>query len=68
MIYYVIVYGSEGIKMPDYEEMYKVLFRSMTQAITILQEAQQYAEKIYISSDEVDAPLDTGKKEGGSGC
>ena len=54
--------------MPDYEEMYKILFRSMTQAITILQEAQRDAEKIYISSDEVDAPLDTGKKEGESGC
>lgn len=54
--------------MPDYEEMYKILFRSMTQAITILQEAQRDAEKKYILSDEVDSTLDVGKKKEGSDC
>jgi len=68
MIYYVKVYMREVIKMPDYEEMYKILFRSMTQAITILQEAQRDAEKKYILSDEVDSTLDVGKKKEGSDC
>lgn len=36
--------------MADYAEMYKVLFRSITQAIEILQKAQQATEEIYISS------------------
>ena len=38
--------------MPDYAEMYKTLFNAMTKAITILQEAQQQAEEIYIGSEE----------------
>jgi len=43
----------EGVVyMPDYAEMYKTLFRAMTMAITILQEAQQVTEEMYISSDE----------------
>ena len=32
--------------------MYKMLYRSITQAITILQEAQQATEELYISSAE----------------
>lgn len=35
--------------MPNYMEMYKILFRSQTKAITLLQEAQQKTEEIYIS-------------------
>jgi len=31
--------------MPDYKEMYIALFRSITGAITILQEAQQQTEE-----------------------
>lgn len=40
--------------MPDYKEMYQTLFRSMTKAITILQEAQQQTEETYISSERTD--------------
>ena len=42
----------EAIILVDYSEMYKILYRSITQAITILQEAQQATEEIYISSEE----------------
>ncbi len=37
--------------MPDYKEMYQKLFRSMTKAIAILQEAQQATEIMYISAE-----------------
>ena len=40
--------------MPDYAVMYKRLFRSQTEAIAILQKAQQDAEEMYISSPEPD--------------
>lgn len=40
--------------MPDYAAMYKRLFRSQTEAITILQKAQQDTEEMYISSPEPD--------------
>ncbi len=40
--------------MPDYAEMYKVLFRAQTRAIELLQQAQQAAEEIYIASQEPD--------------
>ena len=51
--------------MPDYKEMYQKLFRSMTKAITILQEAQQATEEMYISSAPADIRvIDTDKKEG----
>jgi len=36
--------------MPDYAKMYKTLFQAQTQAIEILQKAQQDTEEIYISS------------------
>ena len=37
--------------MPDFREMYFSLFREMSKAITILQEAQQQTENMYISDD-----------------
>ena len=37
--------------MPDYKEMYKILFHETTKAIATLQEAQRKAEEIYISDD-----------------
>ena len=38
---------------PDYKEMYFVLFRETTKAISALQEAQQRAEEIYIADDPI---------------
>ncbi len=40
--------------MPDYAAMYKKLFRSQTQAIEILQKAQQDSEEIYLSAPAPD--------------
>jgi hypothetical protein len=40
--------------MPDYAAMYKRLFHSQTEAISILQKAQQDTEEMYISSPEPD--------------
>lgn len=37
--------------MPDYKEMYRVLFSETTKAISILQKAQQRTEEMYISDD-----------------
>ena len=39
--------------MPDYEAMHKRLFRSVTDVINILQEAQQDAEEIFLSAEPV---------------
>lgn len=36
--------------MPDYPEMYRILFRSQSRAIAILQAAQQQTEELFISS------------------
>jgi len=36
--------------MPDYEAMYKKLFNAQTNAIRILQKAQQDTEEMYISA------------------
>ena len=38
--------------MPDYKEMYLQLFNSVTDAIELLQKAQQDAEESYISQGE----------------
>lgn len=38
--------------MPDYQNMYTELFRSVTKAIELLQQAQIKTEEIYISSKE----------------
>ena len=40
--------------MPDYAAMYKTLFQSQTKAISILQEAQQTTEEMYISAPDPD--------------
>ena len=38
--------------MPDYAAMYKKLFNSQTQAILILQKAQQATEQMYIDAPD----------------
>ena len=38
--------------MPDYQRMYLGLFNAITDAIELLQKAQQDAEEIYISEGE----------------
>ncbi len=43
--------------MPDYKEMYLMLFRETTKAISMLQLAQQQAEEMYISDGPVDRSL-----------
>jgi hypothetical protein len=40
--------------MPDYKEMYLKLFRSVTEAVIILQEAQRATEEMYISAEPPD--------------
>ncbi|HML46240.1 MAG TPA: hypothetical protein PKE04_05765 [Clostridia bacterium] len=37
--------------MPDYKEMYRILFSETTKAISILQQAQQQTEEMYIADD-----------------
>lgn len=41
--------------MSDYEEMYITLFSAMTKAISILQQAQQVTEEMYLSPDLPDS-------------
>ena len=38
--------------MPNYKQMYTLLFNSITDAIRILQKAQKDSEKMYIESEE----------------
>ena len=38
--------------MPDYAAMYRKLFNAQTDAIRILQKAQQEAEEMYISAPD----------------
>ena len=42
----------KAINMTDYKSMYLTLFQAMTDAIEILQLAQQTTEEMYISSDD----------------
>lgn len=54
--------------MPDYKEMYAMLFQETTKAISLLQKAQQIAEEMYISDDSDeegsdDDPEDTSKEK-----
>lgn len=56
--------------MPDYAEMYKVLFDAQTKAIEILQKAQQETEEMYINSKEpniaifpIDRPWDSNQDD-----
>ena len=51
--------------MPDCAAMYKRLFRSQTEAIAILQKAQQDTEEMYISSPEPDIRVLEPKKPEG---
>ena len=38
--------------MPDYKEMYLILFRETTKVIAALQKAQQEAEELFIAAVE----------------
>lgn len=38
--------------MADYKQMYRIMFRAMTKAIEILEEAQQRCEEMYIATDD----------------
>jgi len=50
--------------MPDYQAMYASLFRNVTTAIDILQNAQCQTEEMYISSEPPDIRvIDTNKTE-----
>lgn len=40
--------------MPDYAKMYRKLFNSQTDAITVLQKAQQETEEMYAAAPEPD--------------
>jgi len=52
--------------MPDYAEMYRILFQSQSKAIEVLQKAQQATEEMYISAPEPDIRiLDADKQDGG---
>ena len=52
--------------MEDFAAMYRKLFNSQTQAIELLQKAQQDTEEMYMSAPEPDIRvLDTGKQENG---
>lgn len=43
--------------MPNYAKMYRHLFNSQTDAVKILQKAQQKTEEMYISAPETDIRL-----------
>ena len=51
--------------MPDYAAMYKRLWGSATDAIEILQKAQQDAEEMYMASPEPDIRVLEPKKPDG---
>jgi len=42
--------------MPDFAKMYRKLFNAQTDAIALLQAAQQETEKLYIEAD--DTPIE----------
>ena len=46
-----------GVCVPNYKEMYFMLFQSATQAITILQEAQRQTEEMYLSAEQPDMKM-----------
>ena len=64
---YIKIYSGVYLtEMPDYKKMYCKLFGAVKKAITILQEAQQETEEIYISSEPTDiTELKTRKKNSG---
>jgi len=43
--------------MPDYQKMYATLFNAITDAIEILQAAQQATEELYISARQPNITL-----------
>jgi hypothetical protein len=43
--------------MPDYAKMYRKLFNAQTDAISLLQKAQQDAETLYIEADDTSIEL-----------
>jgi hypothetical protein len=50
--------------MADYAKMYRWLFHSQTQAIELLQKAQQDTEQMYIEAPDPDIRvIDPGKKD-----
>ena len=49
-----VVFKRIVIVMPDYKEMYRILFRETTKAISALQAAQQQTEELYIEDQAVD--------------
>ena len=51
--------------MPDYAKMYRRLFNSQTDAITILQKAQKETEEMYAAAPEPDVRVLEPKKPGG---
>ncbi len=53
--------------MPDYAIMYRRLFNSQTDAIAILQKAQQETEEIYAAAPEPDVRVLESQKPSGDG-
>jgi hypothetical protein len=51
-----------GFVLADYAAMYKRLFNSATDAIAILQQAQQDTEEMYVASPEPDIIVLESKK------
>lgn len=51
-----------GFVLTDYAAMYKRLFNSTTDAIAILQQAQQDTEEMYVTSPEPDIMVLESKK------
>ena len=49
--------------MPDYKKMYFNLFRSQSEAINILQEAQRKTEEMYIEAEELNVSVIPAKEE-----
>lgn len=43
--------------MADYKQMYSTLFRKVTKAIVLLQEAQIETEELFISANETDLQI-----------
>jgi hypothetical protein len=52
--------------MANFAAMYRKLFNSQTEAIELLQQAQQETEEIYVSAPESDIHIsDGGKRDNG---
>lgn len=52
--------------MPDYKAMYIKLFQSQTEAIQLLQNAQQETEEMYIASEPTDIKILFPESDGGN--